>query len=399
MSDLERITNAISKENNKGKLEIIESYVKDLIPVFTPMLFVRYPFFVSTSTKKRRKELSYIDERVDGSKVKWQIDSKDYLPGEMEYKVWCWILYNLSDIPKPLTKNFYIPYSLYKIAKFWNLDTSGKTLNLIKKAIKNLRTTDIYVWLQAKGEYPIDFSFTMFGERGGRGKEINDEIMDKNVLFLSSTLLVLINRKLIKPLNGKVLKELIDKNIISARLYELLGWRYYTSHKSKRVKFLYDDLVSKIGLDKKRYLSQAKRQLENAHKHLININIIKENPKWNRLKDTWCLTYSIGETLRIETSEFSKSIEYGNTEKQLKTSKPHSKLDDAMNLILDVIEVEGSSKNTFSYLVNEILNIYPDGLSVIYKAVSTFKQEARLNKVKSPNGYLYAILKKSIKHL
>jgi len=396
MYELDKISKAISKNNNKGRLKIIEKYIKDLIPVFTPIIFVKYPFFVSTSNKKRKKKLSYMNEKVNGDKVKWEIEAIDYLPGEMEYKVWCWILHNLSEIPKPLTNNFYIPYSLCKIAKFWHLGIGGKTIDSIKKAIKNLRTTNIYVWSQPKGELPVDLSFTLFGDRGGRGDKIKDEIMDKNVIFFSSTLLALINDNLVKPLNGKVLKELIDKNIISARLYELLGWRYYTSYRSREIKFIYDDLIDKIGLDKKRYLSQAKRQLKNAHEHLIKINIIKENPKWKRLKNTWCLTYKIDDILKLETYEFSKNIECRNTKKQLETFKPHSQLEDAMSLILEVVEVKGSSKESYRYLANQILNKYPDGLGVIYKAVSTLKQELRSDNIKNPNGYLYTVLKKSI---
>jgi len=400
MSELEQVykgvSKGISKKNNKKRLEIIEKYIKDLTPVFTPTIFIRYPFFVSTSTKKRKNEIFYTEERRDGTKVKWEIEARDYLPGEMEYKVWCWLLHRLSGVPKPLRDNFYIPYSLYKIAKFWNLDTDSKTLNLIKKAIENLRTTNLHIWIQPKGKYPTDLSFTMFAERGGRGDKINDEIMDKNVLFLSLTLIVLTNKGYVKPLNGKILKDLIDKNILSARLYENLGWRFYTSHRSKKIKFLYDDLIHRIGLSKKEYLSGAKRQLENANKWLIETKIIEGNPKWKRVKDTWCLTYEIGETLQLEVSNFSKGIEYRNTEKQLETFKPHSKLDDAMSIILEVIEVEGNSKKSYRYLVNKILQIYPDGMGVIYKAISTFNQEARVSDIKNPNGYLYSVLKKSI---
>lgn len=397
MSELKQVYKGIGKGISKKRLETVEKHIKDFTSVFTPMLFIRYPFFVSTSTKKRRKDIVYIEETRDGTKVKWGIDSKYHLPGEMEYKVWCWLLHRLSGIPKPLTEGFYIPYSLYEIAKFWELDTDGTTLNLIKKAIKNLRTTDIYLWLQDAGKNPVDLSFTIFAERGGRGDKINDEIMDKNVLFLSLTLIALINKKLVKPLNGKVLKDLIDQNIISARLYEMLGWRYYASHRSKKIKFLYDDLIYRIGLDKKRYLSQAIRQLENANKWLMKEKVIEGKPKWKRLQDTWILTYNIGETLKLETSEFSKRIGNQNKKKQLETYKPHPDLDNAMNLILETVEVKGNSKESYRYLVNQILNRYPRGLDVIYKATSTFKQESSVSDIKNPNGYLYSILKKSIK--
>lgn len=389
-------SNDISKEISKKRLEKIEKTIKDFTTIFTPTIFVRYPFFVSTSKKKRKNEIFYTEERADGTKVKWEIEAKNYLPGEMEYKVWCWLLHRISGIPKPLSDNFYIPYSLYKIAKFWNLDTDGTTLNQIKKAIKNLRTINIYVWLQPKGKNPVDLSFTIFAERYGRGKKINDEIIDKNVLFLSLTLIALTNKGIVKPLDGEIFKKLIDRNILSARLYEILGWRFYTSHRSKKIKFLYDDLINRIGLSEKKYLSEAKRQLENANKWLIETGIIKGNPKWKRIKDTWSLTYNIGGTLQLEMSNFSKGIEYRNTEKQLATLKPHSKLDDAMGLILETVEVEGKDKKSYRYLVNQILQIYPNGIDVICKAVSTFKQALSVNNIRNPNGYLYAILKKSI---
>jgi len=396
LTDLLKTSYKVSNAISKKRLKEIEKRIKDFTTIFTPTIFVSYPFFVSTSNKKRKREISYTHKRADGTKIKWEIEAKDYLPGEMEYKVWCWLLHRISGIPKPLTNTFYIPYSIYEIAKFWNLQKGKRTRVLIKNAIQNLRTIDIHIWIQPKGKNPIDMSFTMFAERFGKGDKVNDEVIDENVLFLSLTLIALINERLVKPLNGEILKDLIDKNILSARLYENLGWRYYTSQGSKKIKFLYDDLIGKIGLDKKRYLSRAMRQLENANKWLIKSKIIKGKPKWKRLKDTWCLTYDVGETLQLEVSNFSKSIEYRNTEKQLETFKPHTNLDNAMSLILEVIEVEGNSKELYRYLVNQILRIYPNGIDIVYKAISTFKQELRVSDIKNPNGYLYSILKKSI---
>jgi len=395
-NNLPKTSNNISNDNPQR----IKKDLKQFTSVFSPTLFIRYPYFVSASTKIRKRELTYTGKESNGTKiadVKWEIEALDYLSGEMEYKVWYWLLYKLSLIPKPLSPNFCLPYTLSEIAKFWNLKKCGRILDLIKKAIKNLRTTNIHYWKQIENENPDDLSFTILTDRIGKGDKTDDTLMNRNILYLSKALIVLINEYQLKPLNGETLKELIDKSIVSARLYEILGWRYYTSQRSKRVKFTYNDLIKRIGLPEQKYLSDAKRQFNKAFKYLRKTRTIIDNPEWNKVKDTWILTFDIGEGLKLETFEFGKRIEGNNKTKQLRTYQSHSDLDEAMNLISEVIEIEGNNKEVYKHLVNKILNRYPNGLSNVCMAISNLKQEARKDDINNPSGYLYSLLQNFMK--
>ena len=96
---------------------LTEKQVDKLIPIFTPMPLIKYPYFVSLGRRNRKREIRYEETLSDGAKVKWSVKSPDYLPGEMELKVWCWILHKVSEAKKPLPPDAYIPYTLTEIAK------------------------------------------------------------------------------------------------------------------------------------------------------------------------------------------------------------------------------------------------------------------------------------------
>lgn len=109
------------------------------------------------------------------------------------------------------------------------------------------------------------------------------------------------------------------------------------------------------------------------------------------------MTFNIDEGLKLEAFEFSKRIEDQNNNKQLEVYKPHPNLDYAMDLILETVEVEGNSKESYRRLINQILNKYPQGLDNICMAISSFKQESRVSDIRNPNGYLYALLQNFVK--
>lgn len=58
---------------------LTEKQVDKLIPIFTPMPLIKYPYFVSLGRRNRKREIHYEETLRDGTKVKWNVKSPDYL--------------------------------------------------------------------------------------------------------------------------------------------------------------------------------------------------------------------------------------------------------------------------------------------------------------------------------
>ena len=56
---------------------LTEKQVDKLIPVFTPMPLIKYPYFVSLGRRNRQREIRYEETLRDGTKVKWIVESRN----------------------------------------------------------------------------------------------------------------------------------------------------------------------------------------------------------------------------------------------------------------------------------------------------------------------------------
>ena len=377
------------------KKEFTPQKIEKLIAVFSPIPLIKFPYFVSLgrSGKDRKREIYYEETTRDGTKVKWTVKSRDHLPGEMEFKVWCWILDRVSKTHKPLPPDFYIPYTLTEIAKYWDLPTKGKTISLITKAIDNLQDSSIHHWVQKP---LVDSKYSLLADRAGKGSEDdnieNKEILNKNVIFLGPILIRLLNKGAIKPSSLEQLKSLADGNLIAARLYELLGWRFYfiRANGDEYVGFMYSDLVERIGIKRVKYESDAKRQFVKAHKYLKKNKIISSEPVWQKIKNDWKITYKPAENLVSEIDEWTRKKKIKGFTAQIKYNNPE------IDYALEEIETylgEGEQK-VFLNLVKKIFKKQKNGFEVVLRAISEVKAEESSKKIKNPAAYLTTILKK-----
>ena len=371
---------------------LTEKQIDKLIPVFSPMPLIKYPYFVSLGRRSRKREIHYEETLRDGTKVKWHVKSPDYLPGEMELKVWCWILHKVSEAKKPLPADAYIPYTLTEIARYWNMPTIGKTLSLIARAINNLRTTDIHQWGQVPGQPAQDLSYSLMAGRAGKGDNKDEEVLNKNLIYLDPMLIKLLNDGPIKPSSLEQLKSLADDNLIAARLYELLGWKFYfiRANGGDYVSFMYSDLVSRIGVKREKYESDAKRQFIKAHKYLQKSKIISGNPPWQKIKNDWKITYKPAENLIVEIGEWVKRKQIKGLAAQVEYSDPE--IDYALEEIKAYLG-EGEEK-VFLSLIGKLFKKHKNGFEMVLRAISESKAEEASGKVKNTAAYLTTILKK-----
>lgn len=375
-----------------GKKELTEKEVEKLIAVFTPMPLIKYPYFVSLGRRNRKREIRYEETLRDGTKIKWMVESRDYLPGEMELKIWCWILHKVSEAHKPLPPDAYIPYTLTEIARYWDMPTIGKTLSLIAKAIKNLQATLIHHWGQSPGQPAQDMSYSLFADRVGQGENKNEETLNKNLIFLSPILIRLLNGGPIKPSSLEQLKSLADNNLIAARLYELLGWKFYfvRANGGEYTSFMYSDLVRRIGIKREKFESDAKRQFIKAHKYLRKNSIISGNPVWQKIKDDWKIIYKPAENLIVEIGEWARRKKVKGFAAQIEYSDPE--IDYALEEITNYIGKD--EEKAFREVVAKVLKKNKNGFDLILRAISEAKQEEAGGRIKNRAAYLTTILKK-----
>ncbi len=371
---------------------LTEKQVDKLIPVFTPMPLIKYPYFVSLGRRNRQREICYEETLRDGSKVKWEVQSRDYLPGEMELKVWCWILHKVSEAKKPLSSDAYIPYTLTEIAKYWNMPAKGKTISLIAGAINNLQGTIIHHWGQLPNQPAQDLSYSLFADRVGQGDNKDEETLNKNLIYLGPILIKLLNEGPIKPSSLEQLKSLADSNLIAARLYELLGWKFYFARANgeQYVSFMYIDLAKRIGLKREKYESDAKRQFAKADKYLKKNSVISGNPVWQKLKEDWKITYKPAENLIAEIGEWVKRKKIKGFAAQVEYSDPE--IDYALEEITAYLGE--SEEKVFLSLVKKIFKKHKNGFEMVLRAISEAKAEEPGGKVRNKAAYLTTILKK-----
>lgn len=375
--------------------ELTEQQVEKLIAVFSPISLVKYPYFVSIGRRNRQREIHYEETIRDGTKVKWRVKSPDYLPGEMEFKVWCWILQKVSEARKPLPPDFLIPYTLTEIAKYWDMPHGGSSRVVISKAIENLQDTSIHHWVQKNGERPEDLAYSLLAGRAGQGDNGDEDILDKNAIFLDPVLIRLLNKGSIKPSSLEQIKSLADTNLIAARLYELLGWKFYLARTNgkKTVSFMYLELINRIGLRQEKYESQANDQLFKAHRFLKEKNIIVNSPAWEECETDWKIIYTPAKNLILEIDKWDAGKKNRQLVEQLEYNG--SEVGYALEEITDYLGKD--EKKVFQRLVGKVFGKHKDGAEMIRRAISEAKQEAAGGKVKNKAAYLTVILKKYAK--
>ena len=371
---------------------LTEKQVEKLIPVFSPTPLIRFPYFVSLGRRGRKKGISIQETRRDGTVEKWTVTSPLYLPGEMEQKVWIYILHVISQAKKPLPQDPYISYSLKGIARYLNMSSGGRNLSMIVNAIKNLQATQIHHRIEPPEGPPAAMNYSLVSGWIGRGTKKGDQILEQNVIYINSIVANFINGGHVKPESLAMLKELADLNLISARLYEILSYKYYFSKANggDNIYLFYSDLVKKTGLRKERFLSDAKDQLKKSHQHLKNQGVISGTPAWEKFHNDWRIIYTPGNNLTAEIREWEKLKKLRYT-----PSLPDRELEYALEDIAQYVgEVE---KYTFRNIVSKIfLKDHANGCEMVRRAISEAKAEESGGKVKNRAAYLTTILKKYV---
>jgi hypothetical protein len=194
--------------------------------------------------------------------------------------------------------------SLYHISTLMGLRDSGRVYQDIKAAIQRTVTTVV----ESKGTFYLkgtkrwlEDTFHLYERAVFAGEVLpSGEIADTNYLFLSSWYLENINSRYVKPLDYTYYRSLRSR--VAARLYELLGVKFYGMGGHPYIRYRYSTLCQLLPLVRQRKASNAKQNLQRAHQELTHtafLSKVEWSPLPGETRD-WYVTYWPGPRAREE---------------------------------------------------------------------------------------------------
>jgi replication initiator protein A/DnaA-like protein len=314
------------------QVALLEAGNTDLLPqesIRSEVNFLNYPFFaLSDADVKRRTETEYRDVIQRGNQrleIQWNVAAhqKYGYPSPFDRKVHRAIEYIISQQSPPIENPIRLG-SLASLAKLIGLRVSkrgaapGWFYDQIREAILRIKHTAIEsrgtFYHKDKGKRILD-TFSLYDRAVFVGEEFdNGEIADTNYLYLGSWYLENINSRYVKPLDYTYYRTL--KRPISARLYELLGVKFYGN---TFINYRYSNLCQLLPVTRYQYFARAKQQLEQAHQELIRTGFL-ENVEWVKVKNDphdWLINYFAGERAKKEIQQAIEQGKRGNDQEAL----------------------------------------------------------------------------------
>jgi hypothetical protein len=291
----------------------------DLLPpdtVRSEVNFLNYPFFaLSRKDAQKRMTTEYTDERGD-KKFSWIVSANPRYgyPRPFDQQVLKAIEYIISEMrqqnPNRPIENPVRIGSLYRIAKLMNVADKGRVYKDIKEAILRMKAATIH----SKGTFydkgrkrRVEAAFSLVDQAVFLGEELNNgEFADSNYVSFGSPYLESWNSKYTKPLDYTYYRSLHSP--ISARLYDLLGVKFYGMGNRPYIEFKYSTLCQLLPVTQYKHLSRAKEKLEPAHEELKRTDFLA-NVEWRTKpgeQHDWYVTYYPGARAREEIDRHPK---------------------------------------------------------------------------------------------
>lgn len=202
--------------------------------------------------------------------------------------------------------------SLYNLAKILGLRDSGRVYCDIKASLQRVVTTAI----ESKGTFYqkdkkkwLERTFHLYDDVVFVGESLpSGEEADTNYLFLSNWYLDSINARYVRPLDYSYYRSL--KGNVAARIYELLGVKFYGLGNYPHIRYRYSTLCQILPLTQQRYSSQAKQKLNPAHQELMQTGFL-EGAEWSNIPGEnrdWYVTYWPGPRAKEEIQHFRQAL-------------------------------------------------------------------------------------------
>jgi len=239
---------------------------------------LRLPIFTYSKEKIHKAEKIEVIFESKNVKRSWTvIPSLVYgLPGPFDEMIFMAINKIISEKPKPINNPVDVG-SLKSIAKLIGYDVSGHSLKLIKNSIKRIKSINLLsetIYFDATTKKFITDMFNIIDRVMFQG-ELDDynEKIKSTYIWLNSVYLKNINAGYVAEIDYNVYFSL--KSFIARGIYKTLT-PLFSINNNLPFKISYKKLIQRIQITEKKYLSDIKVQLQQAHKELIEIGIFKK---------------------------------------------------------------------------------------------------------------------------
>jgi hypothetical protein len=285
--------------------------------------FLIYPFFqVHADNRWHLNQLKIehyrtLDRGEEREEVSWRVlgHQEFGLPGPFDWELHKAIEEIINERGFPVRNP--VPFSQRDLCRRMGISYHGnKTTAEIKASFR--RTCHAAVeskrtfYSKSKKRW-IEDTFHLYDRVVYRGEEMpeGDRVAETNYLYLGSWYLENLNALYVTLLDYRYRRSLSEA--IARRLYEILGVKFYglQNKGAPYLRYAYTTLCELLPVRRQPYLSYAHRQLDPAHRELIETGFL-EQVEWQEiggeLKE-WHLYYYPGERARKPASELPLRLE------------------------------------------------------------------------------------------
>lgn len=164
------------------------------------------------------------------------------------------------------------------------VEKSGRDYLKVADWLNVMRSTGIIsesaIYVAGKKQFVTD-RFGVFDRAISQGKEYDEGIADRNLVWLAEWLLANINDNYMLPVDFESYRKL--RNIISKALVPLLQNWLYASRRERVFEKRYDDLCAHLGLAQQKAISRIRQQLQPSLDELVEMGYLES---WELLPTT-----------------------------------------------------------------------------------------------------------------
>ncbi len=262
--------------------------------------FLVLPYFSLDKGKGLYKKIQFKDMRQMGNEkfeVEWTVTpNPDFgLPTDFDRRLQRAIEYSLSSMNRPITNP--VPLPTYReLSRIMGLTCNGRFVENVKHGLGAMNTASIMskmCYFKKSQKAWIEQRFHLYERIVFKGKiEADGQIADKNYAYFTEPYLSNLNSMYVRPIDFEYLKALKP---VAARLYELLGVKFYGYNEF--IQYKYSTLCTLVPVHRQKAFSRARQQLEAAHKELKHTEFLK-SAQWISIPDVkndWYVRYEPGD--------------------------------------------------------------------------------------------------------
>ena len=253
----------------------------------------RLPFFAS-ATKGLKKKIAIEYRHVErigerDVEVLWRVTANAFYgyPGPLSEAVHTAIMQIVTEHGFPIKNP--VTFTIYDVCKRLELEPSGSTYKEVKDAILATRFAGIEIrgsFVTKDGRRPT-FTDTpnlyprviFFGDEDPETGEPSEIF----AVWLADFYINSLNRGYFRPIDFEYYKLIRKASYSSPKIYNYLGYRFSTScfkHNNEYTRVDYDTLAILADVKRYKYLSDAKRSLNLAHRVLRETDFLDRAPVW-----------------------------------------------------------------------------------------------------------------------